>query len=235
MTDLTIEREILIEAPADVVWRTITEPDQIVQWFADRVQLDLRPGGAGTFVFENRATSSEVTAPLVVEAVEPPQRFAFRWSHPEGQSPVAGNSMLVEFLLTAEGNERTRLPSWRAASTRLMVRCREGQLRRGPPPRLVGAHQAARRPARRRRGMIRDDDELWSAIADPSRRRVLDLLVRAGAASASLRSRDEVPSHGGSDEASRGARTRTRDPQPPRPRGALCRRSATPRRSDAAP
>ena len=29
------------------------------------------------------------------------------------------------------------------------------------------------------------DDELWSAIADPSRRRVLDLLVRNGEASAS--------------------------------------------------
>jgi DNA-binding transcriptional ArsR family regulator len=29
------------------------------------------------------------------------------------------------------------------------------------------------------------DDELWSAIGDPSRRRVLDLLVRRGAASAS--------------------------------------------------
>ena len=29
------------------------------------------------------------------------------------------------------------------------------------------------------------DDDLWSAIADPSRRRVLDLLVRNGAASAS--------------------------------------------------
>lgn len=109
MTDLAIEREIVIEAPADVVWRTITEPDQIEQWFADRVQLDLRPGGAGTFVFEDSATSSEVTAPLVVEAVEPPRRFAFRWSHPEGQAPVAGNSMLVEFLLTVEGVERTRL------------------------------------------------------------------------------------------------------------------------------
>jgi DNA-binding transcriptional ArsR family regulator len=33
--------------------------------------------------------------------------------------------------------------------------------------------------------MTRDDDDLWSAIADPSRRRVLDLLVRGGAASAS--------------------------------------------------
>ena len=29
------------------------------------------------------------------------------------------------------------------------------------------------------------DDKLWSAIGDPSRRRVLDLLVRRGAASAS--------------------------------------------------
>ncbi len=29
------------------------------------------------------------------------------------------------------------------------------------------------------------DDELWSAVADPSRRRVLDLLVSDGAASAS--------------------------------------------------
>jgi uncharacterized protein YndB with AHSA1/START domain len=41
MTDLAIEREILIEAPADVIWRTITEPDHIARWFADRVQLDL--------------------------------------------------------------------------------------------------------------------------------------------------------------------------------------------------
>jgi len=31
----------------------------------------------------------------------------------------------------------------------------------------------------------RADDELWSAIADPSRRRVLDLLVRNGEVSAS--------------------------------------------------
>ncbi len=32
---------------------------------------------------------------------------------------------------------------------------------------------------------VQADDELWSAIADPSRRRVLDLLVSHGAASAS--------------------------------------------------
>ena len=41
--------------------------------------------------------------------VEPPRRFAFRWGHPDGEAPVPGNSVLVEFTLTPEGTERTRL------------------------------------------------------------------------------------------------------------------------------
>jgi len=40
MPGLMIDREILLEAPAEVVWRTITEPDQITQWFADRVVIE---------------------------------------------------------------------------------------------------------------------------------------------------------------------------------------------------
>lgn len=109
MTDLTIERETLIDAPIDVVWRTLTEPEQVALWFADRVELDAKPGGDGTFVFEDRATERPATVSLVVETVDPPHRFAFRWAHPAGEVPVPGNSVLVEFTLTAEGDERTRL------------------------------------------------------------------------------------------------------------------------------
>ena len=29
---LQIEREVVIDAPVDVVWRTVTEPQQISQW-----------------------------------------------------------------------------------------------------------------------------------------------------------------------------------------------------------
>jgi hypothetical protein len=39
-TEYQIEREIVIDAPVEVVWRTITEPDQISQWFADKVDLE---------------------------------------------------------------------------------------------------------------------------------------------------------------------------------------------------
>ena len=103
MADLVIEREVLIEAPAEVVWRTITEPDQMSQWFADRVELVVEPGAHGYMEFGDQG------GPVVVETVDPPTRFSFRWNHPRGEEPAVGNSMLVEFTLTPEGHERTRL------------------------------------------------------------------------------------------------------------------------------
>jgi uncharacterized protein YndB with AHSA1/START domain len=103
MPGLVIEREILIEAPVAVVWRTVTEPGQMSQWFADRVDLAVEPGARGYLGFGDQG------GPVVVEVVDPPTRFSFRWNYPPGEEPVAGNSMLVEFTLTPEGGERTRL------------------------------------------------------------------------------------------------------------------------------
>jgi uncharacterized protein YndB with AHSA1/START domain len=103
MPGLRIEREVLIEAPVEVVWRTITEPGQLSQWFADRVDLVVEPGAHGYLQFGDQG------GPVVVEAVDPPTRFSFRWNYPLGEEPAAGNSMLVEFTLTPEGGERTRL------------------------------------------------------------------------------------------------------------------------------
>ena len=101
-TEYRIEREIVIDAPVEVVWRTITEPDQITLWFADKVELEVKPGALGYMGF------GEQGGPVLVETVDPPTRFSFRWNHPAGEEPAAGNSLLVEFTLTCEG-EHTRL------------------------------------------------------------------------------------------------------------------------------
>jgi uncharacterized protein YndB with AHSA1/START domain len=107
MADLRIEREVDIEAPVEVVWRTITEPDEITRWFADRVELELKPGGLGYLGFD-RGGEHTGTA-IVVEAVETPTRFTFRWNRPQDEDPDAANSVLVEFTLEARGPESTHL------------------------------------------------------------------------------------------------------------------------------
>ncbi len=101
-TEYKIERDIVIDAPVEVVWRTITEPDQISQWFADKVELEVTPGAHGYMGFGDQG------GPVVVEAVDPPTRFSFRWNHATGEEPAAGNSLLVELTLAGEGDQ-TRL------------------------------------------------------------------------------------------------------------------------------
>jgi uncharacterized protein YndB with AHSA1/START domain len=99
MIPAQIEKDVLIDAPVDVVWRVITEPEQIVRWFSDEADIDLRPGGDGRLVFRSGESYQ-----LQVEAVEPPHRFAFRWVQPQGSVARPENSTLVEFTLEPEGS-----------------------------------------------------------------------------------------------------------------------------------
>lgn len=88
-----IEREILIEAPVQTVWSVVTEPSQISSWLSDTADIDLRPGGQGTLVFTDRASNQHATVRLLVESVEPPHTFAFRWDHPADEEAREGNSL----------------------------------------------------------------------------------------------------------------------------------------------
>ena len=98
-----IEREVLIEAPLEVVWAVVTEPEHVGGWFGDSAEIDLRPGGDAVLTWEKHGS-----ALARVEKVEPPHTFSFRWARPMGAEPSEGNSTLVEFNLSAEG-EHTRL------------------------------------------------------------------------------------------------------------------------------
>lgn len=103
-----IQRDVLIDAPMDVVWEVISRSEHILQWFSDEAHLDLRPGGEGALTFQSKATHQPATYQLRIEAVDPPRRLAYRWMHASGEEPRPGNSMLVEFTLADEGG-KTRL------------------------------------------------------------------------------------------------------------------------------
>jgi uncharacterized protein YndB with AHSA1/START domain len=98
-----IEREILIDAPLEVVWAVVTEAEHVGSWFGDDAAIDLLPGGRIVLTWEEHGSFL-----ARVEKVEPPHVFAFSWARPADTEPQAGNSTLVEFSLRAEG-EGTRL------------------------------------------------------------------------------------------------------------------------------
>jgi uncharacterized protein YndB with AHSA1/START domain len=112
MTTDRIEREIRIDAPIEVVWSVVTEPDQITQWFSDSAEFELEPGVDGALTFRGTRKGQVDPQPdavvnLRVERVEPPRYFSFRWDYPSGADPDA-QGPLVEFTLTKDG-DATRL------------------------------------------------------------------------------------------------------------------------------
>ena len=95
-----IEREIVIAAPVERVWSVVTEAEHVGRWFGDAgAEVELRPGG----VFRCR-WGEHGTVHGVVERVEPPNVFSYRWARPVGAEVNPGNSTLVEFTLTPEGS-----------------------------------------------------------------------------------------------------------------------------------
>jgi uncharacterized protein YndB with AHSA1/START domain len=68
-----IEREVWLAASAEVVWDAVTSDG----WLAERVSLDLRPGGEAEF------ESAERVRRGWIEEVSAPSRLSFWWSDDE--------------------------------------------------------------------------------------------------------------------------------------------------------
>jgi len=100
-----IRREIVLPNPREEVWEALTDPERLEDWFANDVDLDLRPGGGASFRWSN---GEERTA--TVREVEPGRRLSFEWDD-EGE---------VEFTLD-DDVDGTRLtvvetaPAWTTA------------------------------------------------------------------------------------------------------------------------
>jgi uncharacterized protein YndB with AHSA1/START domain len=99
-----VEREIVIDAPINVVWAVLTEPDHVSGWFGDTAEIDLRPGGSFTHHWEGPPRRH--TEHGRVDRVEPPRYLSYRWFRDADTREE--HATLVEFTLTEEG-ARTRL------------------------------------------------------------------------------------------------------------------------------
>ncbi|AEV76407.1 hypothetical protein MycrhN_5945 [Mycolicibacterium rhodesiae NBB3] len=107
-----IEKEVVLKAPLERVWRAISDADEFGQWFGVRFDGPFVPGTSVTGVMTPTAVDEEVAKaqqPYAgqadrwqIVAVEPPRRLAFRW-HPfgveDGEDEASQPTTLVEFTL----------------------------------------------------------------------------------------------------------------------------------------
>jgi len=90
-----IEREILIEASRERVWAVLTEAQHVAGWFGDSAEIDARPGGKAVFGWKEHGSFH-----AIIDRVEPPSLFSYRWANSANTEPGEGTSTLVEFTLT---------------------------------------------------------------------------------------------------------------------------------------
>ncbi|KWX20417.1 vanillate O-demethylase oxidoreductase VanB [Mycolicibacterium wolinskyi] len=108
-----IEKEVLLRAPLDRVWRAISDADEFGRWFGVRFDGPFVAGTSVTGVITPTEMDEEVAAmqePYTgqadtwqIVAVEAPHRLAFRW-HPyavdQDSDYSAEPTTLVEFSLS---------------------------------------------------------------------------------------------------------------------------------------
>jgi uncharacterized protein YndB with AHSA1/START domain len=70
----SIERELLLDVPADEVWKAVSDEAMLRDWLAPEIELDLRPRGA--VLCRTEDGEQRLGA---VELVEEGERLAFRW------------------------------------------------------------------------------------------------------------------------------------------------------------
>jgi uncharacterized protein YndB with AHSA1/START domain len=108
-----IEKQVVLRAPMDRVWRAISDSQEFGRWFGVRIDGPFVPGTSVTATITPTTVDEEVAemqrphtgakATWQIVAVEPPRRFAYRW-HPFAVEPDVDYDQepttLVEFTLS---------------------------------------------------------------------------------------------------------------------------------------
>jgi uncharacterized protein YndB with AHSA1/START domain len=102
----SIVRKVTFNAPIDQVWKTITCPSEIQQWFGSAASFELKPGELGYFEWEDECDGRFA---IRIETITPPKYFAWRWMFQQDAVFDEATSTLVEWSLTVTESGGTQL------------------------------------------------------------------------------------------------------------------------------
>jgi uncharacterized protein YndB with AHSA1/START domain len=100
----SIDREIHIEAPPEVVFDVISRPEHVHEWWGAETDVVPVSGSAGELVWGDEENPRAHVESMTVVTTDPPRLFSFRWTHAAGETAAEGNSNLVTFELVPAGS-----------------------------------------------------------------------------------------------------------------------------------
>ena len=95
---VVVERELWIDAPREVVFPFLIDPEKMVRWMGIEAESDPRPGGT----YRVRIIPEGTASGEYVE-VSPPDRVVFTWGWEGSWNPMGPGTSTVEMTLSSEG------------------------------------------------------------------------------------------------------------------------------------
>jgi uncharacterized protein YndB with AHSA1/START domain len=135
----TVRVERRYPHPIEKVWRAVTTPEHLGQWFPSPVEIDLRPGGAMRF----GAFDGDAGAEGAVENVDAPRRLTFTWGADRLTFELTPDGDSTTFTLTHSFDDRYGAPSFATGWELCLagLRCVLAGEPLPPPDRGVARHE----------------------------------------------------------------------------------------------
>jgi integrase len=191
----------------ETVYRAITEPAQIAQWFSDAAELDLAPGGESRLTFDDRATSLRMAVRLRVQAADaalPARRAAGSRVPPGPQRRNLAGSTVVDRRATPRFKRRPGAVACAPAPLYADHRVLADELVAFPGGATAARYLRARRRQFDEGGLGADEHRLMLTVI--ALREIRQSLLDAGASRLSTRRTGARP---GAGPGSHTGRTRT--------------------------
>jgi uncharacterized protein YndB with AHSA1/START domain len=111
----TLTKELFIRATPERVWRALTEKAELEQWFLTEALVDVRPGGALRFAWQQDAVVGRFSE------IDPPRRLVYSWDE---QHDLGATSVTIDLIPEEDGTVLRLVhsgfgsgPSWDATFT----------------------------------------------------------------------------------------------------------------------
>jgi uncharacterized protein YndB with AHSA1/START domain len=112
MQPMSCTKDVVLPVDGDEAWAAVTEEEALEAWLAERVELDLRPGGDASFTLPGGEERRGM-----VEEVAVGERLTFWWWI--DSDPPAQSSRVTFELAPAVGGTRIRVTETPAGPTAL--------------------------------------------------------------------------------------------------------------------